>query len=133
MTLPTIALRGIVAFPSVPISIELIREKSIAACKAAQKNDGMIFLCTQSDISVEEPAAEHMCSIGCTAKIRQSIKMKGGGVRIVVQGISRAKLTSLSSTEPYLISDVMTKAIDIEGEAGLKAEALVLEARDTFD
>ena len=133
MTLPTIALRGIVAFPSVPISIELIREKSIAACKAAQKNDGMIFLCTQSDISVEEPAAEHMCSIGCTAKIRQSIKMKGGGVRIVVQGISRAKLTSLTSTEPYLISDVMTKAIDIEGEAGLKAEALVLEARDTFD
>ena len=133
LTLPAIALRGIVAFPSVPISIELIREKSIAACKAAQKSDGMIFLCTQSDISVEEPTAEDLCTIGCTAKIRQSIKMKGGGVRIVVQGISRAKLSALTQSEPYLVCDVMTKAVDIEGDAGLKAEALIMEARDTFD
>ena len=133
MTLPTIALRGIVAFPSVPISIELIRERSIAACNEAQKRDGMIFLCTQSDITAEEPLTEHLCTIGCTAKIRQSIKMKGGGVRIVVQGVSRAKLGALTQTEPYLVSDIMTKAIDIDGNAGLKAEALIMEARDTFD
>lgn len=133
MTLPTIALRGIVAFPSVPISIELIRERSIAACNEAQKRDGMVFLCTQSDITAEQPTIEQMYTTGCTAKIRQAIKMKGGGVRIIVQGISRAKLCTLTQTEPYLISDIMTKAIDIDGDVGLKAEALILEARDTFD
>ena len=133
MTLPTIALRGIVAFPSVPISIELIREKSIAACKAAQKNDGMIFLCTQSDISAEDPASDDLYKIGCTAKIRQSIKTKGGGVRIVIGGISRAHLVSCAHTEPYIVCDIITKEVDLEGDAGLKGEALILEARDTFD
>lgn len=133
MTLPTIALRGIVAFPSVPISIELIREKSIAACKAAQKNDGMIFLCTQSDISAEDPTSDDLYKIGCTAKIRQSIKTKGGGVRIVIGGISRAHLVSCAHTEPYIVCDIITKEVDLEGDAGLKGEALILEARDTFD
>ncbi len=133
MTLPAIALRGIVAFPSVPISIELIREKSIAACKAAQKSDGIIFLCTQSDMSVEDPTADNLYKVGCTAKIRQSIKTKGGGVRIVIGGISRAHIISCSQTDPYIVCDVMTKAIDLEGEVGLRGEALILEARDTFD
>lgn len=133
MTLPTIALRGIVAFPSVPISIELIRDKSIAACKAAQKGDGMIFLCTQEDISVEDPKEKDLYRIGCVAKIRQSIKTKGGGVRIIVAGTARAKLVSCTQTEPYIVSDIITKDVDIDGDLGLKGEALVMEARDTFD
>ena len=133
LTLPTIALRGVVAFPSVPISIELIREKSIAACKAAQKQDGMLFLCTQSDISSEDPSMDHLYKIGCTAKIRQAIKTKNGGLRIVIGGISRAHLISCVRTEPYIISEIMTKAVDVEDISGLRSEALIMETRDIFD
>lgn len=133
LTLPTIALRGVVAFPSVPISIELIREKSIAACKAAQKQDGMLFLCTQSDIGIEDPSAEHLYKIGCTAKIRQAIKTKNGGLRIVIGGISRAHLISCNKTNPYIISEVMTKEVELEDTSGLRSEALVMEAREIFD
>ena len=133
LTLPTIALRGVVAFPTVPISIELIREKSIAACKAAQKQDGMLFLCTQSDITVEDPTADHLYKIGCTAKIRQAIKTKNGGIRIVIGGISRAHLITCSNTEPYIVSDIITKEIDCEDIGGLRSEALIMEARDIFD
>ncbi len=133
LTLPTIALRGVVAFPSVPISIELIREKSISACKAAQKQNGMIFLCTQSDINAEDPSEEHLYRIGCTAKIRQAIKTKNGGLRIVIGGISRAHLTKCITNEPYMISDIVTKDMDIEDTAGIRSEALIMEAREIFD
>ncbi len=132
LTLPTIAMRGIVAFPSVPISIELIREKSIAACNAAQKNDTPIFLVAQKDISVNDPSGEDMYKVGVVARIRQSIKNKDGGMRIIVAGTSRAQLLGFDKSGSYIISEVLTKEIAVDNGGGLKGEALILEARDLF-
>ncbi len=132
LTLPTIAMRGIVAFPSVPISIELIREKSIAACNAAQKNDTPIFLVAQKDISVNDPSGEDMYKVGVVARIRQSIKNKDGGMRIIVAGTSRAQLLGFDKSGSYIISEVLTKEISLENDGGLRGEALVMEAREQF-
>ncbi len=133
MSLPAIALRGIVAFPSVPISIELVRDKSVAACKAAQKGDGMVYFCTQKDISTEDPAADDLYKVGTVAKIRQSIKTKNGGLRIIIGGFARAKTVSLNSDGQYLSAEVITKDVDVDAGGGIKGEALIMEARNTFD
>ena len=133
LTLPTIALRGIVAFPDVPISIELIREKSISAAKCAQEGDGMIFLCTQKDISANDPTAKELYKVGCVAKIKQSLKTKNGGLRIVVNGISRAKLVTLFTEAEHLRSDVLTKSISVSSSGSIKIEALMMEVRDCFE
>ena len=132
LSLPAIAMRGIVAFPSVPISIEIIRDKSIAACKEAQKNDGLIFLVAQNDISVNDPTQENMYKVGTVAKIRQSIKNKAGGMRIIVSGTQRAKMLSFDSTGSYIRTEVLTKEVEVDNGGGLKGEALVMEARDVF-
>ncbi len=132
LTLPTIALRGIVAFPSVPISIELIREKSIAACVAAQKNDTPVFLVAQKDMSVSDPAGDDMYKVGVVARVRQSIKNKDGGMRIIVAGTSRAQLLGFDKSGSYIISEVLTKEIAVDDGGGLKGEALIMEARDLF-
>lgn len=132
LTLPTIAMRGIVAFPSVPISIELIREKSIAACNAAQKNDTPIFLVAQKDISVNDPSGEDMYKVGVVARIRQSIKNKDGGMRIIVAATARAELLGFDKSGSYIISEVVTKEIEESRTASLKSEALVFEARNLF-
>jgi len=132
LSLPAIAMRGIVAFPSVPISIEIVRDKSVAACKEAQKNDGMIFLVAQNDISVNDPAEENMYKVGTVARIRQSIKNKAGGMRIIVSGTQRAKMLSFDNTGKYIRTEVLTKEVELDSNGGVKGEALVMEARNVF-
>ena len=133
MTLPTIALRGIVAFPSVPVSIELIRDMSVAAAKTAQKNDGVVFLCTQKDISVADPTPDCLYKMGTVAKIRQSIKTKDGGLRIVVGGFARAKTVRCFEDGDHLSAEVITKEVELSGDVGIKGEALIMEAREIFE
>ncbi len=132
LTLPTIAIRGIIAFPSVPISIELIREKSIAACNEAQKSGTPVFLVAQKDMSVNEPVDKDMYRIGVVAKIRQSIKSKEGGVRVVIMGTCRAKLLNFDASGPFIVSEIMTSEASV-GEPSDESEALVLEARKIFN
>ena len=60
LTLPVIPLRGLVAFPSIPINFELERDLSKAACKAAESSDLYVFLLTQKELNVENPEeADH--------------------------------------------------------------------------
>ena len=87
LTLPVIPLRGIVAFPSIPLNFELEREISKNACQAALSGDMMVFLLTQKDIGVDDPGANDLYSVGCIAKIKQSLKKpQGGNIRVVAEG-----------------------------------------------
>ncbi len=130
LTLPVIPLRGIVSFPSIPINFEVERNISKAACKKAAENDFMVFLITQKDISVDNPAEEDFYRTGCVAKIKQAVeKSPDGNIQILAEGCCRADLQKLKKTNGYYIAEVLSKTI--KGEYNildLKTEALRDEA-----
>ena len=74
MTMPVIPLRGVVAFPGMPVTFELQRDISIKACEASLERDMYIFLITQEDIGVEVPTPDDFYRTGCVAKIKHSLK-----------------------------------------------------------
>lgn len=105
--LPMIALRGVSAFPSMILNFDIERPISIAALDAAMNNDRRIFLLAQRDINVDEPEEEDLYTIGTIANIRQILRLPGGSVRVLVEGVSRASLISIVSREPFFDTEVM--------------------------
>lgn len=118
MTLPVIPMRGIVAFPSIPISFEIERPVSIAACDAATNGDMTVFLLTQADISSENPSRRDMYDVGCVARIKQCIKTPEDAVRVIADGMCRAELVSWHNPneDGVIMADVMTKTVTVDGE-----------------
>ncbi|MBE6616821.1 MAG: endopeptidase La [Ruminococcaceae bacterium] len=135
LTLPVIPLRGIVAFPSIPLNFELEREISKNACQAALNGDMMVFLLTQKDINVDDPKEGDLYSVGCVAKIKQSLKKpQGGNIRVVAEGYCRASVMELRRENGCFYADVMSKTITADFNMNdLKTEAIISETMNTLD
>ncbi|MDD6799316.1 MAG: endopeptidase La [Firmicutes bacterium] len=133
MSLPVVPLRGIVAFPSIPISFELSNAAAIASCERADKNDSLILLVSEREMSEETITPDNLYKIGCAAKIKQLVKLPEGNLRVFAEGTCRATVTDYSFNNDVLNSEVIGKTINIEGDGGVKGEALVLEINNLFD
>ncbi|MBR1969406.1 MAG: endopeptidase La [Clostridia bacterium] len=90
--LPVIPVRGFVIFPKTVFHFDVAREKSIAAVERALKSEGLLFLVSQKDEKIEEPTNKDVYTFGTVSKIRQVLRLPSGGMRLLVEGISRAKL-----------------------------------------
>ncbi len=135
LTLPVIPLRGIVAFPSIPINFELEREISKNACNAATGRDMLVLLVTQKELSTEDPGMDDLYSVGCVAKIKQTLrKPQSGNIRVVAEGMCRATVTAVRNENGYLTADVISKTITADGGRGdLRTEAIISEMMNTLD
>ncbi len=92
MALPAVALRGIVIFPNDVIHFDVGRPMSIAAMEMAMRGNRHVFLVAQKDMAVEEPVQKDLYDIGVVVRIRQMLKNADDSVRVLVEGLSRAKL-----------------------------------------
>lgn len=130
LTLPVIPLRGVVAFPSIPVNFELEREISKNACKAALASDMLVFLLTQKDIGVNEPKENDFYPVGCVARIKQTLtNNKSGNIRVIAEGYCRATLSKLTETSGYFTADVLSKTLTADySSPDLRTEALISEA-----
>ncbi len=126
INLPVVALKGVVAFPSVNFNIELSDEKNIAAAEAALGANSYVLLLTMKDPSGEIRESS-LYSVGAVAKIKQSVKGGDGTLRILVEGYSRATVINFTDGL-YLSASVMCKTITLEGNGGVKGEAYMREA-----
>ena len=132
-TLPCVATRGLVAFPGIPLSLEIGRAFSKRACEAAMKGDGMIFIVCQKEYSEKEPTAEKLYPVGVTAKIKQIVKGSGSTFRILTEPRERAYLTSLTTAGgKYLAAEIMEKTISVADNGGVKGEALMRDLKNTL-
>ena len=95
LNIPVIPMKGVVAFPMIPISFELIRDESIKAFEKASSTDSYLLLCAQKDIGVDNPKESDLYKVGTVAKIKQSIKTSEKTVRVLAEGLSRAKINTL--------------------------------------
>ena len=132
-TLPCVATRGLVAFPGIPLSLEIGRAFSKRACEAAMKGDGMIFIVCQKEYSEKEPTAEMLYPVGVTAKIKQIVKGSGSTFRILTEPRERAYLTTLTTVGgKYLAAEIMEKTITVADNGGVKGEALMRDLKNTL-
>ena len=89
--LPMMPLRDMVIFPYMMSPFVVGRESSVRALEEALTGDRKIFLATQHDASIDEPKAKDIYQVGCICNIVQSVKMPDGNIKVLVEGVERAK------------------------------------------
>ncbi len=102
ISMPVMALRGISVFPQMVYSFDVGREKSIRALDEAMNGDQNMILLMQKDVSVDDPGPDDLFEIGVVVHIRQILKMPGDVVRILVEGLSRIRMTEFTQESPSL-------------------------------
>lgn len=105
-TITALALRGAVLLPGGIGHFDIKREKSVIAVDKAMGEDEKIFLVTQIENDVEEPKQDDLYEYGTIASIKQMVRSKDGTIRIMVEGLRRARLLVLDEQEKYLVAEV---------------------------
>lgn len=103
--LPLIPLRGISIFPHMVIHFDVGREKSVQALEKSMMDDSLILLCTQINPKLEEPTTDDFYHVGTIAKVKQMLKLPGGSIRVLVEGLNRGKVKKVVQTEPYFLAE----------------------------
>ena len=99
--IPLLPLRGILVFPYMIIHLDVGREKSISALEEAMVDDRMIMLAAQKDAQNDNPEPEDIFQVGTVAEIKQLLKLPGGTIRVLVEGLHRAEIVSYGEMDPY--------------------------------
>lgn len=131
--LPMMALRGLSVFPNMILSFDVEREKSITALNSASEGKRRIFLLSQRDIAVEDPERKDLYDVGTICHIKQFLRMPTGGIKVLVEGLTRARLIDVVSSKR-----MFTVHVEIIPEYSVnvvspKQEALIRKAFDLFE
>lgn len=129
--LPLLPLRELVVFPNMVIPLFVGRKQSINALEEAISLKSFIFIVTQRDPEVEKPKLEDIYSIGTIAKIVQIYKLPDDTIKILVEGLGRAKIKSTEEFKNFL--KVKVEKIKIKNGKNLKIEALMRLAISRFE
>ena len=130
VSLPAIALRGIVAFPGVQTSIEIVRNISLKAFTAAATvHDAKIILVAQKDLAVEDPKEQDMYRVGTLAKIVHVVKNPQGNLSVVFEGIARVKIDSFDFEPGFMVVSGTAKKENSVTKNDNVCDALVMEVK----
>jgi ATP-dependent Lon protease len=121
--LPLLPLRGLLVYPSMVLHLDVGREKSIKALEKAMLENNVIFLCTQSDMNIEEPSQDDIYSVGTIAQVKQMLKLPNGTIRVLVEGMIRGKIESFTSNEDYY--EVMVQQQEEQTETNTEINAVM--------
>lgn len=129
--LPMMPIRDVVIFPFMMTPFVVGRESSVRALEEALLGDKKIFLATQHDASVDEPRPDEIYSVGTVANIVQSLKQPDGNIKVLVEGVERGKVISVSEEEGYFRAVVKTTSYKVEG--GTQLDALTSRVTTLFE
>ncbi|MEW6182387.1 MAG: endopeptidase La [Bacillota bacterium] len=104
--LPLLPLRGVLVFPYMVIHLDVGREKSVRAIDETMLRDRFIFLATQKDAQTDDPQPEDIYDVGTVAEVKQLLKLPGGTIRVLVEGLNRAKITRFMAQQPYFTVEI---------------------------
>lgn len=90
--LPLLPLRGLLVYPTMVLHLDVGRERSVKALEKAMVEENLILLSSQSEVSIEEPKQEDIYKVGTISRVRQMLKLPNGTIRVLVEGIVRAKI-----------------------------------------
>ncbi len=132
-TLPLIPIRGIGIFPDTVIHFDIGRERSINALEEAMLEDSDIFLTVQKEADIDTPKEDDFYEVGVICKIKQMIKMPGDNIRVLVEGINRAKISSITMEDPYFEVALDEYIYNYSMDAGDRLEAMVRLTMENFE
>src|SRR3990172_8416974 len=128
--LPILPLRGLGVYPQPGGPLTIGQPRSIRLVDDVVVGDRMIGLIASKDTELENPGPENLYQIGTAALIHRLFRAPDGTIRLLVQGISRFKVTEYTALEPYLKAKV--EAYPETEEEGLEVDALARNVRDQF-
>jgi len=131
--LPVLPLRDIVIYPFMIVPLFVSRDKSIRAVDEALSQNRMIMLVSQKDVDKEEPVQEDLFKVGTVAVIMRMLKLPDGRIRILIQGLSRARIDSVVSGNDYVKANITPISEPIAPENSLEVEALVRNVRASME
>src|SRR5437867_7681988 len=115
--LPMVPLRDVVVFPYTMIQFVVGRRSSLAAVEKALAGNRRIFLATQRNARIDDPKPEDINSIGTIANIVQSLKLPNGNIKLLVEGLARARVIEVEEA-PEGCFRTLLKIIEKKGESG---------------
>jgi len=130
-TLPVLPLRDIVVFPHRIVPLFVGREKSVAALEAAMAADKELFLVAQLDPSEDDPDRDALYDLGVIATAMQLLKLPDGTVRVLVEGVHRARLVKLVDADGYQSAEI--ELVDEVDADDTEAQALMRSVIDQFE
>lgn len=128
---PVLPLRDIVVFPHVVAPLFVGRDKSVAALENAMANNKQVFLTAQVDALVDSPYVNDLYKTGTLANILQLLKLPDGTVKILVEGIARAKVVEWTQNTAFFEAQVCVLKTELGDTA--ETEALMRSVRDQFE
>src|SRR4051794_22360405 len=130
-TFPVLPLRDIVVFPHMIVPLFVGREKSIRALEEVMRTDRHILLATQLNASEDDPSIEAIYKIGTLATVLQLLKLPDGTVKVLVEGVERAKVRTYTAREEFYEAEAEVLG-DGAGEK-VEAEALARSVVSEFE
>lgn len=132
--LPTVPMRGTVAFPHMVMHFDVAREMSVKAVEAALQQDRRLFLVAQRDVFVEDPEESDFFRVGVVAEIKQTLKTQDDTVRILVDGLYRARIRTLEKADDILMTEVrrvpQSRRVDCDP---VELEAIMRAVKDVYE
>ena len=107
-------IRDMVIFPHMMTPFVVGRESSVRALEEALSGDRKIFLATQHDASVDEPHADDIYETGTIGNIVQSVKMPDGNIKVLVEGLERAKAVEMNDSDGFFVATVRVANLQLE-------------------
>ncbi|MGC8758409.1 MAG: endopeptidase La [Bryobacteraceae bacterium] len=129
--LPMMPIRDVVIFPHMMTPFVVGRESSVRALEEALAGDRKIFLATQHDATVDDPSPEDIYQVGTIASIVQSVRMPDGNIKVLVEGIERGKIVSISDEEGFF--RVLVRPVPQKAEPGPVLETLTARVTSLFE
>ncbi len=124
-------IREMVIFPHMMAPFVVGRESSVRALEEALTGDRRIFLATQHDASIDEPTADDIYTVGVIGNIVQSVRMPDGNIKVLVEGVERARSTEVNDDDGFFVATVRTSRTQLEPTP--QAEQLVSRVHQLFE
>ncbi|MBP2667382.1 MAG: lon1, partial [Firmicutes bacterium] len=126
-TMIMLPLRGVLVFPYMIIHLDVGREKSINALEQVMMQDRLIMLATQRDAQNDAPTPEDIYEAGTVAEVKQLLKLPGGTMRVLVEGLHRARIVRYVKEDPFFEVEVEEfKDVAVRKTPELEAQARML-------
>jgi ATP-dependent Lon protease len=129
--LPMMPIREMVIFPHMMAPFVVGRESSVRALEEALNGDRKIFLATQHDASVDEPTADDIFTVGTIGNIVQSVRMPDGNIKVLVEGVERARALEVNDDDGFFVATVRTSQAELP--AGAQTDQLVNRVQQLFE
>ena len=132
-SLPILPVRDIVIFPYMILPLFVGREVSIKAIEHALASNKMVLLITQKDVNVETPSTDDLYTMGTAGTILRTLKLPDGRLKILVQGLAKAKILKFTQTDPFYIGEIEKVVDEKLPELTIEIEALMRSIKEQMD